>query len=684
MRQPSTALRTVATAAFAICLVRPGGTLVRSWRGAPTIMRLLAVVAVALLFGAVSLPSAARVQNASRVQSASRERVSLDSDWRFKKDDAPGATLDSSALRTWLLPTSNPFIKDVAKRHVRPNGNLGDDIPYTQRTFDDSAWRRLDLPHDWGIEGSFSSAGSGGTGRLPFYGAGWYRKILEIPAGDAGRSVFLDVDGAMSYAAVWLNGRFVGGWPYGYASWRVNLTPYLRPRESNILAIRLDNPPNSSRWYPGGGIYRHVWLVKTARVHVGLWGTTVTTPNVSATSATVAVKVNVDNDSPDDANVRVSSEIVALNARGERTGRAVAAAAPVDVRVPRGSTVTVGHEAAVRNPLLWGPVPRHTPNRYVVVTTVEQNGAVVDRYETLFGIRTLKFDPTNGFSVNGERVALRGVCMHHDLGPLGTALNERALRRQLEMLVEMGVNAIRTSHNPPAPELLDFADQMGLLVMDETMDVWRRQKTPLDYHLLFDDWHEQDTRMLIRRDRNHPSVIMWSVGNEVGEQGQGDAGADVSRMLTAIVHDEDPTRPTTSAMNSAPAGSPFAASVDLIGLNYQGTGVRGAPPQYPVFREQYPKTSRIQTAMGRRRLRARNAQGCDLQERAAMGDERSENNGTGVTSPAAARPHIDRRRWKGPRLRDARGGGQRRPAGATLAPASGLRRLGSGGDRRHR
>jgi beta-galactosidase len=237
---------------------------------------------------------------------------------------------------------------------------------------------------------------------------------------------------------------------------------------------------------------------------------------------------------------------------------------------------------------LWGPPPLQAPNRYAVVTTVSRNGVAVDQYETPFGIRTIQFDANKGFIINGERVNLQGVCLHHDLGALGAAINDRALERQLDTMIEMGVNAIRTSHNPPAPELLDFADAKGLLVMDEAFDVWRMQKRPLDYHVLFDEWHERDLTMLIHRDRNHPSVVMWSIGNEVGEQGRGEEGAALARSLTAIVHAEDPTRPSTTAMNFAPATSPFAAAVDLIGLNYQGTGVRSGSPQYPVFHETFP------------------------------------------------------------------------------------------------
>ena len=540
---------------------------------------------VAILAAAVSILSA--VPPARSAAPAGRDRLSIDEGWRFKKDESPGTGLTRAALLPWMLTTSNPFIKDPARRKARPEGQL-DGGPYARRDYDDRAWRTLDLPHDWGVEGPFTAAGSGGRGRLPFYGVAWYRRAIDINASDAGRQIFLDVDGAMSYAAVWINGRLAGGWPYGYASWRVNLTPYVRPGERNVVAIRLDNPEDASRWYPGGGIYRHVWLVKTAAVHVGEWGTYVTTPSASAESAAVSARVTLDNDSAEDTTVTVSSEIVALDRGGAHAGPPVATAAPVAVRVPHGSSAVVQQDATIAHPRLWGPPPHQAPNRYAVVTTVARDGTELDRYETPFGIRTLQYDPDAGFSINGKPLDFQGVCLHHDLGALGAAISERALRRQLDTLVEMGVNAIRTSHNPPAPELLDLADEMGLLVMDEAFDIWRAQKRPLDYHLLFDDWHEQDLRMMLRRDRNHPSVVMWSIGNEVGEQGRGEDGAALARALTAIVRDEDPTRPTTTAMNSAPATSPFPAAVDLIGLNYQGTGVRSGPPQYPVFHERFP------------------------------------------------------------------------------------------------
>ena len=558
-----------------------------------------------------------------------RERILLNADWRFQKGDPPGVdsknllydvrpvarTLGERAaefteaaeklgpathpvLKPYILPTGNRFIKNPARRFVRPQGNPGGDLPFVKSDFDDSAWNRVALPHDWAIEGPFTSTGGGGMGRLPSAGAAWYRRKLDIKAADAGKSIFLDVDGAMSYATVWLNGKLVGGWPYGYASWRVDLTPYVVPGGSNQLAIRMDNPPDFSRWYPGAGIYRNVWLVKTLPVHVGQWGIFLTTPQVSQSSATINLEVTVENDSKTDAKITVSTAVFGLDAEGRIAGTSVAAIKPSDAVVTAGRQAAIAGSVVLANPRLWGPPPSQKPNRYVAVTTVSQNGKPVDRYETPFGIRSMNLKP-DGLYVNGERIEIKGVNNHHDLGALGAAFQTRAAQRQLEMLRDMGSNAIRTSHNPPASDLLELTDQMGFLVMDEIFDSWARQKTPFDFHLIFPDWHEQDLRAFIRRDRNHPSVFLWSVGNEVGEQNTGEQGAAVARELVDIAHQEDATRPATASMNSAKPNSPFAAAVDAITLNYQGEGIRDSPafadfrgirtpPQYPAFRERFP------------------------------------------------------------------------------------------------
>jgi beta-galactosidase len=556
----------------------------------------------------------------------------LDAGWRFQRGDPPGnttsllydarpelreprqdgpadakpdaaiaaATAGQTAVKPWILPTGNHFIQDPARRFVRPTGNWGGDVAYVRRDFDDGSWPRVDLPHDWAIAGPFLTTDpAGGMGRLPSPGVGWYRRKLDIPASDRGRSIFLDVDGAMAYAMVWLNGQLVGGWPFGYASWRVDLTPYVAWGGLNQLAIRLDNPPSSSRWYPGGGLYRDVWLTKTQPLHVGQWGTYVTTRDVSAARATIELAATVDNDATTAASARVATEIFVIDADGARIGGAVARMPAAETPVAAGARATVKGSVTIGQPRLWGPPPQQAPQRYLAVTRVFQDGRLSDSYETRFGIRAVRFDPERGVLVNGERVPIRGANSHHDLGALGAAFSPRAAERQLELLREMGCNAIRTSHNPPAPGLLELTDRLGFLVMDESFDVWERPKTPLDFHLIFPDWHEPDLRAFVRRDRNAPSVILWSIGNEVGEQYTAENGAELAKRLRDIVHEEDPSRPTTTAMNFAKPEMPLPAVVDVVSLNYQGEGIRQepefdgtdrirTPPLYDAFHQRFP------------------------------------------------------------------------------------------------
>jgi beta-galactosidase len=511
-----------------------------------------------------------------------RERVSLDANWRFIKGDAPdgGTNLNYPAIRAWILPTGNPFTTNAPAPW--PDGEPGGVISFAQPGFNDSQWRRLNLPHDWGIEGPFDPALPGGTGRLPWSGVAWYRKHLDIPAADAGKKFYLEVDGAMSYAAVWINGKCVGGWPYGYASWRVDLTPFVNFGGENVIAIRLDNPPDSSRWYPGGGIYRNVWLVKTDPVYVAHWGTYITTPLVGPTGAVVRVSSKIINETTNAAVLTVETKLYPLDANGRKSGEAVGESRQ-SVTLPAGTNAVNQGEIRVANPKLWS---LEKPSLYVAVTTLTRNSNIVDQVENNFGIRTIEFTATAGFLLNGKRVPINGVCNHHDLGALGAAINVRALERQIEILKAMGCNAIRTSHNPPAPELLDLCDRLGMLVMDESFDCWESQKTRNDYHLIFDAWHERDWRAELRRDRNHPSIILWSIGNEVGEQTR-PAKFWIGAELTAIAHQEDPTRPTTSANNQINAGfNGFQTNEDVFGYNYQ-PGSYGrfhmANPAEPLF-----------------------------------------------------------------------------------------------------
>lgn len=561
-----------------------------------------------------------------------RERISLNEGWKFmkyttapdkliydirpeitdRKDDvvadskpteAVTTATSTNVLKNWILPTANEFINDPAKHHQRPAGNPGSDFPFVQNNFDDKGWEAVSLPHDWAIKGPFyegePAVVGGGMGRLPSPGVAWYRRKINIPVTDKGRSVYLDIDGAMSYAMVWLNGNLVGGWPYGYNSFRLDLTPYMQPGGENQLAIRLDNPANSARWYPGGGLYRNVWLTKVSPVHVANWGTFVRTKNITPTSASIDLTVQLENNATTSQPVEVVTEIYTLNAQTGKAGNKVAAIQRTTVTVQAAQKQLLHNSATIKSPLLWGPPPAQKPNMYVAVTRLYINGKLIDEYQTPFGIRSLQFDADNGLHVNGKPIRIQGVNQHHDLGALGAAFNYRAAERQLEILRELGCNAIRLSHNPPAPELLELTDKMGFLVIDEIFDSWERKKTPHDFHLIFPDWHEPDTRSFIRRDRNHPSVIAWSFGNEVGEQYTADTGAAVARRLYNIVHEEDSTRPATASMNFAKPDMPFPKEMDLLSLNYQGEGIRDAPayahlrgirtsPLYPAFHTKFP------------------------------------------------------------------------------------------------
>lgn len=514
-----------------------------------------------------------------------RERLSINAGWRFQKGDPPGTegALSYEKIKESVKATGNEFVGGTnARPEASVGGNVESNVAYTQRSFDDRGWRQLNLPHDWGIEGPFKQEYSGETGKLSWWGVAWYRKHFAVSPRDKGKQFYLAVDGAMAYATVWLNGKFVGGWPYGYASFELDLTPYIDVGADNVIAIRLDNPPDSSRWYPGGGIYRNVWLVKTAPVHISHWGTYITTPEVTPAAATVNLKATLENNSAKTASVVVKTLVYEL-LNGRKTGKPITSSAPAAVTIAAGARNTTALSMKVNRPRLWSI---SKPNLYTAITTIEQNGKLVDSQETVFGIRTIKFDVANGFFLNGEHVKLNGVCDHHDLGALGSAMNIRALERQLEILKEMGVNALRTSHNPPAAELLDLCDRMGIVVMDEAFDAWRRGKKKNDYHLIFDDWHEKDLRALIRRDRNHPSVILWSIGNEIGEQSNAE-GHQLSAELIRIAHEEDSTRPATAGANQLNAGyNGFQKTVDIFGYNYKPTEYgkfRQANPTIPLF-----------------------------------------------------------------------------------------------------
>jgi beta-galactosidase len=586
--------------------------------------------AIFFLILAITPFASAQTQTQNRV----REKILINDGWRFylydsastpdnliydvrpeikdarddKSADAQPTQADEferkqQVLKPWIFPTGNEFLADKSKHHLRPEGNPGSDFSFVKPDFNDATWQSVNLPHDWAIAGPFlqgpNAKVGGGMGRLPSPGVAWYRKKLSIQSSDVGKSIFLDIDGAMSYTMVWVNGHLAGGWPYGYASWRVDITPYIKVGNDNQVAIRLDNPANSSRWYTGGGLYRNVWLTKTSSVHVANWGTYVSSHDVSQASATIDVEVMIDNKSSEVTEIIASSEIFAMNSNRFATGKAVATIQFPKTVIQPHARVMVKGSVIIKQPQLWGPLPTQTPHQYIITTVLKQQGKITDQTETPFGIRSLKFDPEKGLFVNGEHIYIKGVNQHHDLGALGSAFNTRAAERQLEILREMGCNAIRMAHNPPDPQLLELTDRMGFLVIDEIFDGWERKKTPHDFHLIFPDWYEQDIRAFVRRDRNHPSVIMWSYGNEVGEQYTAEAGAKLAEKLRDIVKSEDPARPSTLSMNYAKPDMPLPAVAEVIGLNYQGEGIRDAPeyshlqgirtsPLFPAFHQKFP------------------------------------------------------------------------------------------------
>ena len=456
----------------------------------------------------------------------------------------------------------------------------------------DGKSRTVTLPHDWGVDGAFKQEYPGESGKLAWWGKATYRKTVQITAEElATRDIDLEIDGAMSHATVEVNGIDLGGWPYGYASFAIRLNPALKAGK-NEIAVHIDNPEESSRWYPGGGIYRNVWLTKTNKTSVSHWGTYVTTDirnirNVAKITSRPPIMMA-------DADITLR---VTLKHAGEKTVGMIRTQIIHQERRNRdGKDVVVDHVLAETRSIeyiedgktiwqtfdlpdarLWTP---EKPVMYLARTTVETPDEVLDKYETPFGVRQAEWK-ADGFYLNGEKTFLKGVCLHHDAGALGAVWNDDAWIRRFKMLKEMGCNAIRTSHNPPAPEFLDLCDRMGFLVMDELTDTWTVPKKEHGYAELFDEWAEKDLVAMIHRDRNHPSVILWSIGNECGEQG--DAGKwYIPQMLTDICHREDPTRPT-SAGNDNPwaASQGYAKTIDVYGFNYK-------PHQYAQFVKDHP------------------------------------------------------------------------------------------------
>lgn len=471
---------------------------------------------------------------------------------------------------------------------------LDDSPAYMDPDLDDGDWRELDLPHDWSIEGEFSekNPATPGGGALPG-GVGWYRKTFMLDEADREKLVYIDFDGVYMKGEVWINGHNLGMRPYGYSSFRYEMTPWLNYGDKeNVLAVRVDNSeqPNS-RWYSGSGIYRNVWLVKTGKLHVAHWGTYITTPEIHERSAKISIETTIENELGDPVSATLKTTV--MDASGKQVAQTES-----PIEIDNDEKKVIGQQMEIMEPELWDT---ENPVLYTCVSEIFEGGKLMDTYETRFGIRYFHFDPYKGFSLNGKSLKIKGVCQHHDLGCLGSAINRRALERQLEILKEMGCNSIRTSHNPPAPELLELCDEMGFLVQDETFDMWRKRKTPFDYALYFPEWHERDLTDHVLRDRNHPSVFMWSIGNEVLEQWDHvradtldveqanfllnfeknvdtslirSGNLSVNSLLTIklynIVKGLDDTRPVTAGCNEVnPWNNLFKANVlDVYGFNY--------------------------------------------------------------------------------------------------------------------
>jgi beta-galactosidase len=453
---------------------------------------------------------------------------------------------------------------------------LGDDSAANGYNYNDTKWRTLNLPHDWSIEGKFSKEypTTYNEGALPA-GIGWYRKTFTVPLAAKGKRIYINFDGVYRNSEVWINGHYLGKRPNGYISFRYELTPYLKfGNQKNVIAVKVDNSaqPNS-RWYTGSGIYRKVWLLTTNRIAVDEWGTYVTTSVSKNEHASVNITTNIKSD------VEKKSEVFLLTKIYDENGNMVANERSQKLTIDTPGLQVV-QKLSISNPILWSI---DNPIMYKAVSQIILNGKVIDSYETPFGIRTFYFDAGKGFFLNGKHLKILGVCDHHDLGALGAAVNKRAIERQLEILKAMGCNAIRTAHNPPAVELLDLCDKMGFIVMDEAFDMWMKGKNKHDYHLDFAKWHKQDLEDMIKRDRNHPSIFMWSIGNEIREQFDS-TGISIAKELAGIVKALDTTRPVTCALTENDPAKNFiyqSGALDLLGFNYKLNDYPDLPKKFP-------------------------------------------------------------------------------------------------------
>jgi len=442
---------------------------------------------------------------------------------------------------------------------------LGEAQDAEQASFKDADWRTVNLPHDWsiervaGTENLFNQKLPQCSGCLPG-GIGWYRKTFTLPEETQGKRVFIEFDGVYMGSEVWINGEKLGTQPYGYTSFEYDLTDHLKRGQVNVLAVRCNVEQPCSRWFSGAGIYRHVWLTVTDPIHVAHWGTYVTTPDIGKDSAKVRVRTQISNQGATPVDVTLRTTLI--NPAGDKV-----ATSGTSQSISAGQQGEADQMIKIKTPALWSP---ETPQLYIAETEVLVNGKLTDRYRTPFGIRSIEFTMENGLLINGKRTQIKGVCNHHDQGCLGAAAYDRAIERQLEVLKSFGCNAIRTSHNPPAPKLLELCDRMGFLVMDEAFDEWKKNHTKFGYGRFFDEWSEPDLVSMLHRDRNHPSVILWSIGNEIIEQKDA-SGGEMAKRLADICHREDPSRPVTSACNqpSDAVKNGYADALDVFGINYK-------------------------------------------------------------------------------------------------------------------
>ena len=466
---------------------------------------------------------------------------------------------------------------------------LGDPAGAEAPAFDAAAWRTLDLPHDWSIEGKIDPQNpTGGSGGFFPAGVGWYRRSFAVPDAWSGRRGIVEFEGVYMNATVYINGEVLGTHPYGYTSFFHDLTGRLKPGANNVLAVRVDQSRHrNSRWYAGSGIYRHVWLNVTGPVRVAPWGVFVTTPEVNAARAKVSVKTRVANDSG--APSKVALRTVFYGPSGAAAGQSDTNAT-LDPR----QSVEVNQEIVIEKPALWSP---ESPNLYRAVTRVMEDGKAVDEVATPFGVRSVGWSAEKGFLLNGKPVKMTGGCVHHDNGPLGAAAFDRAEERRVQILKQSGFNAIRAAHNPPSPAFLDACDRLGMLVMDEAFDCWSRGKNQFDYSVAFKDWWQRDIDAMVLRDRNHPSVAMWSIGNEIPERGE-PLGAQEAKMIADYLRSLDRTRPITSALNFVPNWpntDGFYSALDLAGYNYNlenhAADHKRAPSRLMVCTESFAQTT---------------------------------------------------------------------------------------------